>query len=241
MLPASRSGTTRMSARPSPASWTVVSAAAWLYSTSMRSLGGGVQPLRSGDGLYLVARPDQQWPDDADPGRLHGAAQRAFVTGVGDGGRCRRDFLTARAEAGIFGACVPSAVSSRCVGGSSVLLRWRTSAEAGLVRSLPQSACQARVREITLEAGGLMSFGWGKPTTPVTAIPWRVSCAAQQQFGLHQEPGNRLRCSGDRADFNPPMTGRRENGFYGWPGSLADPDVDEQDGGPRVAVQGGQG
>jgi hypothetical protein len=81
---------------------------------------------------------------------------------------------------------------------------------SGLVRSLPQSACQARVREITLQSGGLMSFGWGKPTIPVTAQRWWVSCAAPQQFGLHQEPGNRLRCSGERADFNPPMTGRRE-------------------------------
>ena len=51
----------------------------------------------------MGARADQQRPDESHFGCLDGAAQRAFVTGMGDGGRRRGEFAAAGEQAFVFG------------------------------------------------------------------------------------------------------------------------------------------
>ena len=62
-----------------------------------------VEAELAGDFLDLGARPDQQRQDDAFFGGLDGAAQRAFVAGMGDGGRRRGQFPAAGEQAFVFG------------------------------------------------------------------------------------------------------------------------------------------
>jgi len=64
---------------------------------------GDVQAGCFGHFLDLAARADQQRLDDAHFGGFDGAAQRAFVTRMGDGSRCRGQCLAAGKQQSVLG------------------------------------------------------------------------------------------------------------------------------------------